>query len=63
MNYFDTLEDNRNHVKKYNMDKIQPKEMIERALYKSWKTTPSKNNSMAYQLLVWGPEKKIQKKR
>jgi hypothetical protein len=61
MSYFDTLEDNRNHVKKYNMDKIPPKAMIERALYKAWKTTPSKNNSMAYQVLVWGPDKEIHK--
>ena len=43
------------------MNKIPPKAMIERALYKAWKTTPSKNNSMAYQVLVWGPDKEIHK--
>jgi hypothetical protein len=42
MNYFDTLE-KRSHVKKYDMTKIPPKEKIERALWKAWKTTPSKN--------------------
>jgi len=61
MNYFDTLEKKRSHVKKYDMTRIPPKEMIERALYKAWKTTPSKNNSMAYQALVWGPDKKVHK--
>ena len=61
MNYFDTLEKKRKHVKKYDMNKIPPKECIERALYKAWKTTPSKNNSMPYQVLVWGPDKKVHK--
>ena len=60
MNYFDTLE-KRSHVKKYDMTKIPPKEKIERALWKAWKTTPSKNQSMAYQCLVWGPDKAIHK--
>ena len=31
------------------------------ALDKAWKTTPSKNNSMPYQVLVWGPDKKVHK--
>ena len=61
MNYFDTLEKKRKHVKKYHLDKIPPKECIERALYKAWKTTPGKNNAMAYQVLVWGPDKEIHK--
>ena len=61
MNYFETLEKKRRHVRKYDMNKIPPKECIERALYKAWKTSPSKNNSMAYQVLVWGPDKNIHK--
>ena len=61
MNYFDTLEKKRSHVKRYDMTRIPPKEMIERALWKAWKTTPSKNQSMAYQCLVWGPDKEMHK--
>lgn len=61
MNYFDTLEKKRSHVKRYDMTRIPPKEMIERALWKAWKTSPSKNQSMAYQCLVWGPDKEIHK--
>ena len=61
MNYFDTLEKKRQHVKKYDMNRIPPKEMIERALWKAWKTTPGKNNAVPYQVLVWGPELSIHK--
>jgi len=61
MNYFDFLETKKHHVRRYIKDKIPPKESIENALYKAWKTTPSKNNSMAYECLVWGPEKEIHK--
>tara|TARA_B100000029_G_scaffold2524_1_gene3075 strand:+ start:570 stop:1259 length:690 start_codon:yes stop_codon:yes gene_type:complete len=61
MNYFDTLEKKRNHVRKYDMHRIVPKEKIERALWKAWKTTPGKNNAMAYQALVWGPDKELEK--
>jgi len=61
MNYFDTLENKRKHVRKYHLDKIPEKEKIEKALYKAWKTTPGKNNAMAYQALVWGPDKKFEK--
>ena len=60
MNYFDTLEKKRNHVKTYS-NKVVDKEKIERSLYKAWKTTPGKNNAMAYQALVWGPDKEIEK--
>ena len=62
MNYFDTLEKKRQHVKKYDMNRIPPKEMIERALWKAWKTTPGKNNAVPYQVLVWGPHLKFEKK-
>jgi|TARA_R110000765_G_scaffold157157_2_gene260322 hypothetical protein len=61
MNYFDTLETKRNHVKKYHKDKIPSKDSIERALWKAWKTTPGKNNAMPYQVLVWGPDMEIHK--
>ena len=60
MNYFDTLEKKRKHIAKYS-DKIPPKESVERALWKAWKTTPGKNNAMAYQALVWGPDKELEK--
>ena len=56
MKHFDLLEQKRKHVKFYKED-IPPKEKVERALYKAWKTSPSKNNAMAYQALVWGPDK------
>ena len=62
MNYFDTLEKKREHVKKYDMNRIVPKQIIERALWKAWKTTPGKNNAMPYQVLVWGPHLKFEKK-
>ena len=42
-------------------DKIPDKQIIEDALYKAWKTTPSKNNAMAYEVVVWGPDKKSEK--
>ena len=61
MHYFDTLEKKRKHVRKYDMTRIPPKESVERALWKAWKTTPGKNNAMAYQALVWGPDKELEK--
>ena len=60
MNTFDLLH-KRHHVRRYS-DKIPPKEMIENALYKAWKTTPSKNNAMPYKVFVYGPEHKEKKK-
>lgn len=60
MNHFELLETKRKHVKTYS-DKIPPKELIEKALWKAWKTSPSKNNAMAYEVLVWGPEQKLKK--
>ena len=44
-------------------DKKVDKELIEQALYKAWKTTPGKNNAMAYQALVWGPDKQEEKNK
>ena len=42
MKHFDLLE-SRHHVKEYS-DVIPAKELIEGALWKAWKTTPSKNS-------------------
>ncbi len=51
---FETLE-KRGHVRKYS-DKAPSKEMIDKALWQAWKTTPSKNNAMPYKVFVFGPE-------
>ena len=59
MNTFNLLE-GRHHVKKYS-DKVPPKEIIEKALWKAWKTTPTKNNAMPYKIFVYGPDKKEEK--
>lgn len=60
MNTFELLETKRKHVRRYK-DIVPDKAIIDKVLYKAWKTTPSKNNSMAYQCLVWGPDKKQEK--
>lgn len=52
---FDLLE-KRHHVRSYIRGKIPPKEHVESALWKAWKTTPSKNNAMAYKVFVYGPK-------
>ena len=44
-------------------DKKVDRKLIEQALYKAWKTTPGKNNAMAYQALVWGPDKQEEKNK
>ena len=51
---FETLE-KRGHVRRYS-DKVPPKELIDKALWQAWKTSPSKNNAMAYKVFVFGPE-------
>jgi hypothetical protein len=60
MKHFDLLEQKRKHVKTYGK-KIPPKQIIDEALWKAWKTSPSKNNAMAYQALIWGPDKDLHK--
>ncbi len=60
MSTFDLLE-KRHHVKWYHLDKVPPKELIDKALWKAWKTTPSKNNGMPYKVFVFGPEKQKEK--
>ena len=59
--HFDLLE-GRHHVFEYN-DEIPPKEIIDKSLYKAWKTTPSKNNAMPYKVFVYGPDQKQKKKK
>ncbi len=60
LKHFDLLETKRKHVRKYS-DKIPEKQLIENALWKAWKTTPGKNNAMAYEVLVWGPDMHVHK--
>ena len=55
MNVYEILS-KRNHIHKYNEEKIPSKELIDDLLYKAWKTTPSKNNFMPYHVNVLGPE-------
>src|SRR6056297_2032555 len=56
---FELLETKRSHVKTYST-KVPPKEEIYDAVWKAWKTSPSKNNAMAYEVLIWGPDKKAE---
>ena len=53
----DALEllDKRRHVMKWS-DDIPDKALIEKVLWKAWKVTPSKNNFMAYNVNVYGPD-------
>ena len=44
------------------MIKYLDKEIVERALYKAWKTSTSKNNAMAYEVVVWGLIKNLKNK-
>jgi len=59
---FELLETKRSHVKTYST-KVPPKEEIYDAVWKAWKTSPSKNNAMAYEVLIWGPDKKAEKEK
>lgn len=59
MKHFDLLE-GRHHVREYSV-KIPPKELIDKALWKAWKTTPSKNNAMPWKVFVYGPTHHKQK--
>ena len=56
MNTFNLLE-KRRHVREYRTDKHPSYEIIEKLLWKTWKTTPSKNNFMPYNCYVLGPDK------
>jgi len=60
MNNFDILENKRKHIRRYS-DRVPDKEIIDRILWKSWKTSPSKNNAMPYEINVWGPDKRGEK--
>ena len=60
---FELLEKRRRHVVSYK-DNVHPdKKLIDEALYKAWKSTPSKNNMMAYRCDVYGPDKVEEKKK
>jgi hypothetical protein len=59
---FELLETKRSHVKTYSSE-IPAKEDINDAVWKAWKTSPSKNNAMAYEVLIWGPDKKAEKEK
>jgi|TARA_B100001250_G_scaffold135999_1_gene116383 hypothetical protein len=61
INHFELLESKRKHIVHYSQDKIPEKKLVEDALYKAWKTQPSKNNMMAYFVDVYGPDKKLYK--
>ncbi len=57
---FDLLE-KRHHVRSYIRGVAPPKQHIETALWKAWKTTPSKNNAVPYKVFVYGPNKHKEK--
>ena len=60
MSLFDLIEEKRRHVREY-MTKVPPREIVEDCLWKAWKTSPSKNNFMAYRVDVYGPDKHEEK--
>jgi hypothetical protein len=60
MDTFTLLETRRKHVMKYS-EKIPPLDIINNALWKAWKTSPSKNNFNPYEVFVLGPEKQKDK--
>ena len=58
-NTFKLLED-RHHVIHYK-EEVPPKEVVDKALWEAWKTSPSKNNAMPWKVFVMGPEHKEEK--
>ena len=52
---FDILQ-KRKHVIDYSKDDVPSKETVNNILWHAWKTTPSKQNMMPYQISVYGPE-------
>ena len=60
MDTFTLLETRRKHVMKYS-EKIPSLDVINNALWKAWKTSPSKNNFNPYEVFVLGPEKQKDK--
>jgi hypothetical protein len=60
MDTFTLLETRRKHVMKYS-EKIPSLEVINNALWKAWKTSPSKNNFNPYEVFVLGPDKQKDK--
>lgn len=61
MNTYDLLL-KRKHVREYNLNACPSKELVNELLWKTWKTTPSKNNFMPYSVHVLGPDKEEEKK-
>ena len=59
MKHFELLED-RHHVVHYK-EEVPPKEVVDKALWEAWKTSPSKNNAMPWKVFVMGPEHKEEK--
>ena len=60
---FELLEKRRRHVREYKTNVIPDKKLIDEALWKAWKTTPSKQNMQAYRCDVYGPDKVEEKKK
>jgi len=58
-NTFKLLED-RHHVIHYK-EEVPPKEVVDKALWEAWKTSPSINNAMPWKVFVMGPEHKEEK--
>ncbi len=50
-NTFKLLED-RHHVVHYK-EEVPPKEVVDKALWEAWKTSPSKNNAMPWSFMAW----------
>ena len=59
MNTFDLLH-KRHHVRRYK-NKVPDRKLIDEALWKTWKTTPTKNSAMPYKVFVFGPEHQKEK--
>ena len=60
MDAFDLIS-KRQHVHRFDTEKIPDKSIIEDCLWKAWKVTPSKQNFMPYRIDVLGPEHKEEK--
>jgi len=58
----DTILGKRRHVRDYDANHIPSKYLVDSLLKLAWHVTPSKNNIMPYQVNVFGPENKKEKK-
>jgi len=57
---YDTF-NKRKHVITYKKNIIPSREQIDNLIKKTWELTPSKNNTMAYEVFVLGPDKQKEK--